>query len=310
MNKLNHWLGFVSLVSICVFIYQLRGDTTRNFTTSSVSVGKTQVHESIEPHKFNPDSGNHTNSPKTVKEVSTSKTGPKISKSDSLIKTKSEPVSAFPKHPKTDKNPRPSSQEYQAYLKALNSVPLPTGQCVIQINSEAGVALANRHREQRRAAKRRPVRSFSSDIYKQPTNPRQTGIENSIASYSGKPSLTVPTQVTNFTSARPSYTPRSSTQTPTRSTTDRYYDPSYRPSVGHHYVNSHIRRDGTYVRGHFRTNSDDSFWNNWSSYGNINPYTSRTGTRRPSYSSGSGGTFVQGYFRKNGTYVSGHHRRN
>lgn len=309
MNKLNHWLGFASLVSICVFIYQLRGDTTRNFTTSSVSVGKTQEHESIEPHIFKPDSGNHTDSPKTVKEVSTSKTGPQISKSDSVIKTKSEPVSAFPKHPKTDKNPRPSSQEYQGYLKALNSVPLPRGRCVIQINSEAGVALANRYREQRRAAKRRPARSFSSGVSKQPTNPRQTAMGNSIASYNGKPSLSIPTQFTNFTSARPSYTSRSSTQTTTRSTTDLYYDPSYRPSVGHHYVKSHIRRDGTFVSGHFRTNSDDSFWNNWSSLGNVNPHTGRIGTRRPSYSNGGGSTFVQGYYRKNGTYVSGHYRR-
>ena len=308
MKKINKWFGFASLISICVFIYQLNGEKTGNFKNSPLSVGKTQVNESIEFHNVNPDFGHQAVSFKTEDE--TSKDDSMKSMPDSIIEFESDSASDFLRNPKTEKNPRPSSQEYQAYLKALNSIPLPRGRCVIQINSEAGVALANRYREQRRAAKRRPVRSFSSDIYKQPTNPRQTGIENSIASYSGKPALTVPTQVTNFTSARPSYTPRSSTQTPTRSTTDRYYDPSYRPSVGHHYVNSHIRRDGTYVRGHFRTNSDDSFWNNWSSYGNINPYTSRTGTRRPSYSSGSGGTFVQGYFRKNGTYVSGHHRRN
>jgi hypothetical protein len=76
----------------------------------------------------------------------------------------------------------------------------------------------------------------------------------------------------------------------------RYYDYDYRPAVGYHFVNGYYRWDGTYVIGHFRTNPDDSFWNNWSSYGNVNPYTGRVGTKRPpgwsSYSS----------------HVSGHHR--
>ena len=48
-----------------------------------------------------------------------------------------------------------------------------------------------------------------------------------------------------------------------------YYDPAYRPLVGDHYVQGYFRRDGTYVRGHYRTNADDSFWNNWSSQGNV-----------------------------------------
>ena len=60
-----------------------------------------------------------------------------------------------------------------------------------------------------------------------------------------------------------------------------YYDPGYRPSVGRHYVNSYIRSNGTYVHGHYKTNSDDSFWNNWSSAGNTNPYTGHKGTKLP-----------------------------
>jgi hypothetical protein len=86
-----------------------------------------------------------------------------------------------------------------------------------------------------------------------------------------------------------------------------YYDYSYQPSVGEHYVEGYIRKDGTQVSGHYKTNSDDSYWNNWSSKGNANPYTGSIGSKLPSYSSGS--TYVNGYTRKNGTYVSGHYRR-
>lgn len=93
----------------------------------------------------------------------------------------------------------------------------------------------------------------------------------------------------------------------------RYYDSSYRPSVGDHYVSGYYRSDGTYVAAHRKTNRDDSFWNNWSSEGNTNPYTGRTGSktpgsRYPSYSSG-GSTTVRGYYRKDGTYVRSHRRR-
>lgn len=307
MKKFNLWLGFGSLILLCVFIYQLRGDTTGKFVNSPVSVGKMQVDESTASHNghlhYGSDTGNLKSEDKTSNAVSNK------SNYGSVIEFESESVSDFPNHPRTDKDFRPSSQEYQAFLQDLNSVPLPKGRLVIQVNSEAGVALANRYREQRRAAKRHPVRSFSSDENNLPTNPRQTAIESSIASYNSKSSLTIPTRVTNFTSSRPSYTSQSSTQASTQSTTDQYYDPSYRPSVGNHYVSGYMRRDGTVVKGHFKTNSDDSYWNNWSSYGNINPMTGRIGTRRPSYSYGGGSTFVSGYYRSNGTHVRGHHRR-
>ncbi|GBC89492.1 MAG: hypothetical protein N2045_02095 [Fimbriimonadales bacterium] len=51
----------------------------------------------------------------------------------------------------------------------------------------------------------------------------------------------------------------------------------------HVFVRGYFRRDGTYVRPHYRTRPDGYFWNNWSSYGNINPYTGKIGTRFPSY---------------------------
>jgi hypothetical protein len=92
-------------------------------------------------------------------------------------------------------------------------------------------------------------------------------------------------------------------------TGSRYYDSSYRPAVGNHYVEGHYREDGSYVQGHYKTNSDDSFYNNWSTSGNVNPYTGRLGTKTPSSERYSGGkTFVSGYYRKDGTYVRSHTR--
>ena len=89
----------------------------------------------------------------------------------------------------------------------------------------------------------------------------------------------------------------------------RYYDYNYRPPVGDHYVRGYFRSDGTYVQGHYQTNPDGSFWNNYSSYGNFNPYTGRKGYKLPPSGSSLGGsTYVHGYTRRDGTYVSGHYR--
>ena len=50
-------------------------------------------------------------------------------------------------------------------------------------------------------------------------------------------------------------------------------------------VRGYFRSNGTYVSPHYRSNPDGNFWNNWSTYPNVNPYTGTTGTRRmPSYS--------------------------
>jgi hypothetical protein len=52
------------------------------------------------------------------------------------------------------------------------------------------------------------------------------------------------------------------------------------------WVRGYVRSNGTYVRPHYRSNPDGNFWNNWSTYPNVNPYTGRTGTlRTPSYRS-------------------------
>ncbi len=46
------------------------------------------------------------------------------------------------------------------------------------------------------------------------------------------------------------------------------------------YVRGYFRKDGTYVAPHYRSYPDGNFWNNWSTYGNYNPYTGKAGTLR------------------------------
>jgi hypothetical protein len=42
-------------------------------------------------------------------------------------------------------------------------------------------------------------------------------------------------------------------------------------------VKGHFRKDGTYVAPHHRSGPDGSFYNNWSTRGNMNPYTGEKG---------------------------------
>lgn len=44
-------------------------------------------------------------------------------------------------------------------------------------------------------------------------------------------------------------------------------------------VRGYVRRNGTYVQPHYRSNSDSYRWNNWSTRGNTNPFTGRRGYR-------------------------------
>lgn len=43
------------------------------------------------------------------------------------------------------------------------------------------------------------------------------------------------------------------------------------------YVEGYTRSDGTYVKGHYRTSPDSTINNNYSTQGNINPYTGKKG---------------------------------
>lgn len=58
------------------------------------------------------------------------------------------------------------------------------------------------------------------------------------------------------------------------------YDYFYRPFPKIEYVSPFVKSDGSLNMGYFRTKSDDSFWNNFSSSGNINPFTNEKGTKK------------------------------
>lgn len=61
------------------------------------------------------------------------------------------------------------------------------------------------------------------------------------------------------------------------------------------YVNGYTRSNGTYVQGHMRSDVDSSFGNNYSTKGNVNPYTGQIGTKTQSYESGNYGGSSTGY---------------
>lgn len=39
------------------------------------------------------------------------------------------------------------------------------------------------------------------------------------------------------------------------------------------YVNGYYRNDGTYVQGHYRSSPNSNVYDNYSTQGNVNPYT-------------------------------------
>ncbi len=45
------------------------------------------------------------------------------------------------------------------------------------------------------------------------------------------------------------------------------------------YVNGYYRSNGTYVQPHYRTSPNNTVYDNWSTYPNVNPYTGQTGTK-------------------------------
>ena len=46
-------------------------------------------------------------------------------------------------------------------------------------------------------------------------------------------------------------------------------------------VRGYYRKDGTYVQPHYRSKPDGNPFNNWSTKGNVNPYTGKPGTKNP-----------------------------
>jgi len=52
-------------------------------------------------------------------------------------------------------------------------------------------------------------------------------------------------------------------------------------AAGSHYVRGYTRKDGTYVAPHYQTNPNGTKLDNWSTKGNVNPYTGKVGTVDP-----------------------------
>lgn len=50
------------------------------------------------------------------------------------------------------------------------------------------------------------------------------------------------------------------------------------------YQKEYVREDGTYVRGHYKTRSNRTNHDNYSSQSNVNPYTGKKGKRAKDYS--------------------------
>ena len=59
-----------------------------------------------------------------------------------------------------------------------------------------------------------------------------------------------------------------------------YYQPSYGSGASSAYVRPYLRRDGSYVPGHYRSSPDGNLCNNWSTWPNVNPYTGKPGYQR------------------------------
>ena len=57
------------------------------------------------------------------------------------------------------------------------------------------------------------------------------------------------------------------------------------------FVNGYFRSNGTYVQPHYRSSPDGNPWNNYSTTGNVNPYTGQSGTHNP-YGSSYGGSGI------------------
>lgn len=47
------------------------------------------------------------------------------------------------------------------------------------------------------------------------------------------------------------------------------------------YVNGYYNSRGTYVQPHYQTAPDNNIYNNYSTQGNVNPYTGQAGTVNP-----------------------------
>ncbi|CAN1554666.1 hypothetical protein MCERH10_02338 [Caulobacteraceae bacterium] len=77
------------------------------------------------------------------------------------------------------------------------------------------------------------------------------------------------------------------------------------------YVKPYTRKDGTTVQGHYRSSPNSTTADNYSTRGNVNPYTGKPGTRdpdpQPSYSSGYSSSYSSTYRAPSNNTTSGNY---
>ena len=78
-----------------------------------------------------------------------------------------------------------------------------------------------------------------------------------------------------------------------------------RKGGGDVYVKPYFRKDGTYVDGYMRSAPDGTKSNNFSTKGNVNPYTGKDGTKNDYYSGGDSRTKIFGTPRLPNNGLSG-----
>lgn len=65
------------------------------------------------------------------------------------------------------------------------------------------------------------------------------------------------------------------------------------PASAQVHVNGYVNKNGTYVAPHYRSSPNGTTLDNYSTKGNVNPYTGQAGTKNPysSYPSNSNSTY-------------------
>lgn len=66
-----------------------------------------------------------------------------------------------------------------------------------------------------------------------------------------------------------------------------YSTPSYSTNSSVRYQSGYTKSNGTYVQPHYKTNTNSTNRDNFSTSGNYNAYTGKTGSRAQDYSSGA-----------------------
>ncbi len=81
-----------------------------------------------------------------------------------------------------------------------------------------------------------------------------------------------------------SYNPYSRQQSSRSSSSNNLYSVPTQTNPNIKYQEGYQRSNGTYIQGHYKTESNTTNLDNFSTQGNINPYTLQSGTRAQDYS--------------------------